>query len=76
MYDSDGVIDGAVYEANVSYGAYASLLYDGGDGDDEIWMQYGWSSSSEDQGARLYGGNGNDILKNGYDNDDGLLMVG
>ena len=75
MFDSDGVLDSSVYEDNVAKNANSALLYDGGEGDDEIWMLYGWDDT-DDEPARLYGGNGDDIIKHGYDNEDGMLIVG
>lgn len=37
LIDSDGVINLQVYTDNIADDWYASLLLDGGEGDDEIW---------------------------------------
>ena len=45
LYDDDGAVDRAVYSDNNGEDYRGSLLLDGGEGDDEIWMFYDWSNS-------------------------------
>ena len=45
MYDDDGAVDKSVYSDNNGEDYRGSLLLDGGEGDDEIWMFYDWSNS-------------------------------
>ena len=75
LYDSDGAVDKSVYSDNNGKDYYGSLILDGGEGDDEIWHFYEWSND-DDEEAKLYGGNGDDVLKNGANNDHGLLIAG
>lgn len=37
LFDSDGIVDDAVYEEHDASAYQGSLIYDGGEGDDEIW---------------------------------------
>ena len=37
LYDSDGIVDDTVLGDNVGRNYQGSLIYDGGEGDDEIW---------------------------------------
>lgn len=75
MYDTDGSIDASVYERRVADDSYGKLTFDGGEGDDEIWMMQDWSNSDGDH-PRLYGGNGDDILKSAIDTEYGMLIAG
>ena len=75
LYDSDGAVVANVYSNNIGKHYDGSLLLDGGEGDDEIWHFHEWSNT-DDELAKIYGGNGDDILKNGADNDHGLLIAG
>ena len=75
MFDSDGAVVSSVYTSNVAENWYGALTLDGGEGDDEIWHFLEWSNTDE-EAAEIFGGNGDDILKNGYDNDHGLLIAG
>lgn len=75
LYDTDGSIDASVYERRVADDSYGKLTFDGGEGDDEIWMMQDWSNSDGDH-PRLYGGNGDDILKSAIDTEYGMLIAG
>ena len=75
LYDSDGVVNTGVYQGRLGSAYNGSLTYDGGEGDDEIWAFQDWQDSGGDL-MRLYGGNGNDIIKHGYGIEGGLLMAG
>lgn len=75
MFDSDGAVVSSVYTSNNAENWDGSLLLDGGEGDDEIWHFYDWSNTDEEV-AEIFGGNGDDILKNGAFNDHGLLIAG
>lgn len=75
MFDSDGAVVASVLSSNNAEDWDGSLLLDGGEGDDEIWHFYDWSNTDEEV-AEIFGGNGDDILKNGANNDHGLLIAG
>ena len=50
----DNIFAGIVFGDN-----YGAVVFDGGDGDDEIWANYSVMGTS----SKFYGGNGDDILK-------------
>ena len=75
MFDSDGAVVASVLSSNNAEDWDGSLLLDGGEGDDEIWHFFEWSNTDEEV-AEIFGGNGDDILKNGANNDHGLLIAG
>lgn len=77
LYLGGPVVDQPTYEANVGGGWNGNHILDGGEGDDEIWAIH--NNDDEDGmygGQRLYGGNGDDILKNASTVNNGMLLVG
>ena len=64
IVDANGVYDLDELNNLISSGVQQNGLFDGGDGDDEIWGP--WSVSGGLEPFRLYGGNGNDIIKGGH----------
>jgi hypothetical protein len=51
------------------------VVYDGGDGDDEIWAAASTNLMGGEP-AKYYGGNGDDILKGPLDSRYGVLLAG
>lgn len=77
LYDSDGLLEPTVYTPNVGGYWLGNHILDGGEGDDELWAIHDAADPDGDYGMqRLYGGNGDDILKNAVNVSNGMLLAG
>ena len=48
LYDSDGIVDDMALSNNAATNYQGSLIYDGGEGDDEIWAFNEWIDDGGD----------------------------
>ena len=74
IVNADGTYDFTEIEMLTSTNIDQNGLYDGGDGDDEIWGP--WTVYGTQVPFRLYGGNGDDTIKSGYEYNYGLFIAG
>ena len=77
LFDSDGILVAPVYYANTGGYWFGNHILDGGEGDDEVWALNDTGDADGNYGMqRLYGGNGDDILKSGTYVSNGTLLAG
>ena len=77
LFDSDGLVVNNPYIDNVGGYWIGNHILDGGEGDDEVWAIHDTRDADGNYGMqRLYGGNGDDILKNAINVSNGMLLAG
>ena len=77
LYDSADILDVGTYYGNIGGYYDGNHILDGGEGDDEVWALHNTGSADGNYGMqRLYGGNGDDILKNAFFVSHGMLLAG
>ena len=77
FHDSADILDVGTYYGNIGGYYDGNHILDGGEGDDEVWALHNTGSADGNYGMqRLYGGNGDDILKNAFFVSHGMLLAG